>query len=57
MTSDRDMGNKRVLNLPPPRDQEECIENYNYSSASTRFIDFLFERFEKMIKTQPEKGD
>ena len=29
MTSDLDMGNKRILKLPPPRDPEESTENYN----------------------------
>ena len=29
ITSDLDMGNKRILNLPPPRNPEESTENYN----------------------------
>ena len=29
MTSDLDLGNKRIFNLPPPRDPEEITENYN----------------------------
>ena len=29
MASDLDMGNKRILNLPPPRDPIENTENYN----------------------------
>ena len=29
ITSDLDMGNKRILNLPPPRDPEKSTENYN----------------------------
>ena len=29
MTSNLDMGNKRILNLPPPRDSEESTETYN----------------------------
>ena len=29
ITSDLDMGNKRILNLPPPRDPEESTHNYN----------------------------
>ena len=29
MTSNLDMGNKRILNLPPPRNPEESTETYN----------------------------
>ena len=29
MISDLDMSNKRILNLPPPKDPEDSTENYN----------------------------
>ena len=41
MTLDLDMSNKRILNLPPPRDTEESAENYNDSVTVKYLYDLM----------------
>ena len=50
MTSDLDMGNKRILNLPPPRDPEESTENYNDPVTVKYLYDALRTSQEKLTK-------
>ena len=48
MASDLDMGNKRILNLPPPKDPKESTENYN---------DFVTDNLYDLMKDIGEKTD